>query len=66
MPVIILSFFANPTLRRISCAYNYMRNTFTRVLEKMIALAPEKLLELNVMGSITFADHIDPIIRVLP
>ena len=66
MPVLIFSFFCNPTLKRITCAYNYMRNSFTRTLSKMVSLQPEKLTELNCMGSITHADHIDPVIRILP
>ena len=27
---------------------------------------PDKVKEINLMGSINFADHIDPIIRELP
>ena len=47
-------------------AYNYMRQSFVATLEKLIALKPEKLTDINIMGSITFADHIDPLIRRLP
>lgn len=47
-------------------AYNYMRQSFGRVLEKMIKMRPDKIIDLNVMGSINFADHLDPIIRGMP
>ena len=56
----------NPHLKRITFAYNFIRQTFTRTLAKLIALQPAKLTDLNLMGSILFADHIDPLIRELP
>ena len=61
-----IAFFMNPRLKRISFAYNYIRNSFCRTLAKLISLKPEKLTDLNLMGSIAFNDHIDPIIKELP
>ena len=63
---LVFSFFCNPSLRRLTVAYNYMRQSFVRVLEKLIKERPERLKEINVMGSINFADHLDPLIRTLP
>ena len=62
---IALGFFMNPTMRRITVAYNYVRQTFTRTLSRLIALKPERLTDINMMGSILFPDHIDPVIREL-
>ena len=59
------SFFLNPSLRRITVAYNYIRTTFCRTLAKMISQKPEKLTDINLMGSVQFHDHIDPVIREL-
>lgn len=38
----------------------------TRTLAKLITMNPEKLYEINLMGSVGFGDHIDPFVRVLP
>ena len=65
-PVLVFSFFANPTLRRITMAYNYMRQSFVRCLAKLISMQKDKILEINLMGSITFADHLEPLTRLLP
>ena len=63
---VVMAIFANPKINRMTMAYNYMRSTFTRVLAKLIAANPSKLTDLNLMGSIIFNDHIDPLIRELP
>ena len=63
---IVFSFFANPHLKRFSVAYNFMRQTFTKTLAKLISAQPEKVTEINVMGSINFHDHINHLVRVLP
>ena len=63
---ILFAVFCNPTIRRITVAYNYMRNTFTQCLSKLIAQRPDKIDEINIMGSILYADHIDPLVRVFP
>lgn len=62
---IAFAFFMNPSLRRITVAYNYIRQTFCRAMAKLIAMKPEKLTDINLMGSIIFPDHLDPIIREL-
>ena len=60
-----LGCFMNPTLKRITVAYNYIRSTFCETLSRLIAQKPEKLTDINLMGSILFHDHIDPVIKVL-
>ena len=62
---IAFSFFLNPSLRRITVAYNYVRNTFCRTLAKLISMRPEKVTDINLMGSVQFHDHLDPVIREL-
>jgi hypothetical protein len=62
---VVFSFFANPHLKRITVAYNYMRQTFTRTLAKLTTMQPDKVTDINLMGSINFHDHIDPLVRVL-
>ena len=63
---LVFGFFMNPFLKRISVSYNFLRQTFCRSLAKFIALKPEKITDINLMGSINFHDHIDPLIRELP
>lgn len=63
---LIFAVFANPSIRRITIAYNYMRQGLTRSLSKMISMKPHKLDDINLMGSIMFTDHMDPLIRILP
>ena len=58
-------FFMNPSLKRITIAYNYIRQTFCQTLARLIKMKPEKLTDINLMGSILFHDHIDPLIKVL-
>lgn len=60
---LVFAVFANPSLRRITIAYNYMRLGLTRCLSKLMGMRPHKLDELNLMGSILYTDHIDPIMR---
>lgn len=43
-----------------------MRQSFVGVLAKLLSQKTEQITDINVMGSISFADHIDPLIRVLP
>ena len=64
--MLVLAFFMNPNLSRLTICYNYMRSTFTRSLAKLIAAQPCKITHLNVMGSISFADHLEPLTRSLP
>ena len=61
-----LAFFMNPSLKRLTMCYNYMRSTFTRSLSKLIAADPCKITHLNVMGSVSFADHLEPLTRSMP
>ena len=61
-----ISFFMNPKLTRITLAYNYIRNTFCRTFARLASMRPEKITDINLMGSINFHDHIDPIIQELP
>lgn len=63
---LVFAFFMNPYLKRISVAYNFLRQTFNRTLAKFIAMKPEKITDINLMGSVQFHDHIDPVIRELP
>ena len=49
---VAFSFFLNPSLRRITVAYNYVRNTFCRTLAKLISVRPEKVTDINLMGSV--------------
>lgn len=56
----------NPYLKRITCAYNFLRQTFNRTLAKFISMKPDKITDINLMGSVQFHDHIDPVIRELP
>lgn len=62
---VALGFFMNPSLRRLSVSYNYVRQTFCRTLARLIHRAPDKITDLNLMGSINFHDHIDPIMQEL-
>ena len=62
---LVFAVFANPSIRRITVAYNYMRLGLTKSLAKLIKMKPHKLDEINIMGSIIYTDHIDPIIRTL-
>ena len=64
--MIVLAFFMNPMLTRLTICYNYMRSTFTKSLAKLIAAQPCKITHLNVMGSISFNDHIEPLARSMP
>ena len=63
---LVMAIFANPKINRMTIAYNYLRSTFTRTLARLIAAHPSKLTDMNLMGSIIFNDHIDPLIRELP
>ena len=63
---IVLGFFMNPYFKKISVSYNFLRSTFCRTLAKFIALKPDKISDINLMGSISFHDHIDPLISQLP
>lgn len=60
-----IGFFMNPKLRRITVAYNYIRSTFCKTLAKLIHMKPERITDINLMGSIMFHDHIDPLIKEL-
>ena len=60
---LVFAIFANPSVRRFTMAYNYMRLGLTRCLSKLMSLKPHKLDEINIMGSIIYTDHIDPLIR---
>lgn len=62
---IIMAFFANPTMNRLSIAYNHLRMTFVSTFTQLIKLFPNKILQLNVMGSIAFPDHTEPITKSL-
>ena len=64
--MLALAFFMNPSLTRLSVGYNYLRSTFTKTLAKLIGQDPCKITHLNLMGSITFADHLEPLSRVMP
>ena len=61
----MLAIFANPSVKRMSISYNYLRNSFARTLKKLIVLAPDKISYLNVMGSINFAEHLMPIVTTV-
>ena len=61
-----LAFFANPSLKRISVGYNYMRQAFSRSLSKLICAQPHKITHLSTMGSVTFSDHLEPLARCTP
>ena len=62
---ILFAVFMNPSIRRITVAYNFMRQTFCRTLARLISMKPEKITDINLMGSILNHDHIDPVIREL-
>ena len=59
---IVLAAFANPSIKRLSITYNYMRISFSRTLRKLIIMQPDKINYVNVMGSFNFADHIMPVV----
>ena len=59
---LVLAVFANPSIKRLSITYNYMRISFSRTLRKCIILSPDKINYVNVMGSFNFADHIMPVL----
>ena len=63
--IVALAFFMNPVLRRITIAYNYIRGTFCKTLAQLISMKPEKVTDINMMGSILWHDHLDPVIKVL-
>ena len=65
-PALMFAIYCNPTICRLTIAYNYMRNSFSRCLSRLMTLKPEKLNEINLMGSIVYTDHIEPLIRQLP
>ena len=62
---LLFAFFAHPTLNRLTIAYNYLRLQFSRTFSALIRQYPSKILELNLMGSVSFPDHLDPIVRDL-
>ena len=64
--MVLMGIFANPHVRRITVAYNYMRATFSRTLAKLTKDQPDKLTDVNVMGSISFVDNMEPLISALP
>ena len=64
--MLVLAFFMNPNLKRLTICYNYLRSTFTKSLARLIASQPTKITHLNVMGSISFSDHLEPLARSMP
>lgn len=65
-PGLLFAIYCNPSICRLTIAYNYMRQSFSRCLKRLMDLKPEKLNEINLMGSIMYTDHIEPIVRTLP
>ena len=61
----LLAAFANPSVKRLTVTYNYMRTSFTKTLQKLIKFMPEKIGYLNFMGSLNYADHVMPVLGVL-
>ena len=64
--MILFAAFVNPNIHKLTVSYNYMRSTFTRTLKRLSKDQPDKITELNVMGSINFVDHIEPLVQSLP
>jgi hypothetical protein len=52
--MMVFAIYCNPNIRKVTVAYNYLRATFSRTLKRLARDQPEKLHELNVMGSISF------------
>ena len=61
----MLAAFANPSVKRLTVTYNYMRTSFTKTLSKLIKLEPNKIGYLNFMGSLNYSDHVMPLLGVL-
>ena len=60
---IVMACFANPSITRISFGYNYLRHSCGRTIRKLTALLPEKIQYLNLMGSTSNPDHMNPIVQ---
>ena len=50
---IVMACFANSNIKRITIAYNFIRNGCGKTLKKLNLLKPEKIQYLNLMGSTT-------------
>ena len=57
--VLVLGFFQNPSLHKMTITYNFLRASFCKTLTDMIKAQPEKITSLNLMGSIASSDHVE-------
>jgi|688.fasta_scaffold290096_3 hypothetical protein len=62
---LVLAFFQNPSLHKMTITYNFLRGSFVKTLCEMIKAQPDKISSLNLMGSIASSDHLEHLFKNL-